>query len=133
MVWCSSYIRLAPALGIFVLLLVSRRWPRLQIAKYFKVSPVLPALAAPPNSPSSFQNRRLRKMKPLRVSDGCPRPIQRVSAYSDLQSGVIFKNSRREAPPTRSLALASIHLQARDLPVGRAAGRPLPSVAGTLV
>ena len=125
---------LGAALGISVLLLVARRWPRLQIANYFKALPAdLLVPAVPPNSPNLFQNRRLRKMRPLRPSDGRPRPIQRVAAYSNLQEGVVFKHSRRDPPAPRSMTLASVHHQTRDPGAGPAAGRSFPPVAGTYV
>ena len=122
---------LGAALGISVLLLVARRWPKLQIASYFKALPAdLLVPRAPPNSP---RNRRLRKMRPLRPADGGPRPIARVAAYSNLQEGVVFKHSRRDPPAPRAMTLASVHHQTTDPGAGPAAARSFPPLAGTYV
>ena len=125
---------LGAALGISVLLLVARRWPRLQIASYFKALPAdLLVPTVPPNSPNLLRNRRLRKMRPLRPADGRPRPIARVAAYSNLQEGVVFKHPRRDPPAPRAMTLAQVHHQTTDPGAGPAAARSIPPLAGTYV
>ena len=125
---------LGAALGISVLLLVARRWPKLQIASYFKAVDLL-VPRPPPNSPNLSRNRR-RKMRPLRPlspADGQPRPIARVAAYSNLQEGVVFKHPRRDLSAPRAMTLAQVHHQITDPGAGPAAARSIPPLAGTYV
>ena len=127
---------LGAALGISVLLLVARRWPKLQIASYFKALPADLLVPRPPcNSPNLSRNRRrkMRPLRPLRPADGQPRPIARVAAYSNLQEGVVFKHPRRDLSAPRAMTLAQVHHQITDPGAGPAAARSIPPLAGTYV
>ena len=123
---------LGAALGISVLLLVARRWPKLQIASYFKAVDLL--VPRPPcNSPTLSRNRR-RKMKPLRPllpADGHPRPIARVAAYSNLREGVVFKHPRQhQRSASRAVTFAQVHHAG---PAARGSIPPRGPLAGTYV
>ena len=124
---------LGATLGISVLLLVARRFPKLEIASYFKALPADFVPRPPCNSPTLSRNRR-RKMKPLRPllpADGHPRPIARVAAYSNLREGVVFKHPRQhQGSASRAVTLAQVHHAG---PAARGSIPPRGPLAGTYV
>ena len=131
--FCGGFVGPRRRFGDFHLAPAFPEFPHWQIHKLFRSSALLSAPLAPQNSPSTFSNRRMRQMKPLRVYDGPPRPIQRVAAYSDLQTGAIYKSPRRQGGPSRSLPVAHISLQVSGLSGVHGAGRSLASSGSTLV
>ena len=98
-------------LGLFSLVVIARRFPKLGISSYFKAIPADFVPRPPCNSPTLSRNRR-RKMKPLRPlpAAGHPRPIARVAAFSNLREGVVFKHPRQhQGSASRAVTLAQVH------------------------
>ena len=97
-------------LGLFSLVVIARRFPKLGISSYFKPNPVDYVPRPPCNSPTLPRARR--RMKPLRPlpASGHPRPIARVPAFSNLREGVVYKNPRQhQRSASRAVTFAEVH------------------------
>ena len=97
-------------LGLFSLVVIARRFPKLRISTYFKPNPVDYVPRAPCNSPTLPRARR--RMKPLRPlsAPGNPRPIARVPAFSNLREGVVYKSPRQhQRSGSRAVTFAEVH------------------------
>ena len=97
-------------MGLFSLVVIARRFPKLGISSYFKPNPVDYVPRAPCNSPTLPRTRR--RMKPLRPpsASGHSRPIARVPAFSNLREGVVYNNPRQhQRSASRAVTFAEVH------------------------
>ena len=96
-------------MGLFSLVVIARRYPKLGISSYFKPNPVDYLPRAPCNSPTLPRARR--RMKPLRPlsASGNPRPIARVPAFSNLREGVVYKSPRQHQRSASRVTFAEVH------------------------
>ena len=98
-------------LGLFSLVVIARRFPKLGISSYFKPNPADYVPRAPCNSPTLPRTRRrMKPLRPLPASEHS-RPIARVPAFSNLREGVVYKNPRQhQRSASRVVTLSLIHI-----------------------
>ena len=107
---CLLLLCIGAFMGLFSLVVIARRFPKLRISTYFKPNPVDYMPRAPCNSPTLPRARR--RMKPLRPlpASGQSRPIARVPAFSNLREGVVYKNPRQhQRSASRAVTFAEVH------------------------
>ena len=128
---CLLLLCIGAFMGLFSLVVIARRFPKLGISSYFKPNPADYVPRAPCNSPTLPRTRR--RMKPLRPlpASGHPRPIARVPAFSNLREGVVYKNPRQhQRSASRAVTFAEVH---HDGPVARGSTPPRGPLASTYV
>ena len=97
-------------LGLFSLVVIARRFPKLGISSYFKPNPADFVPRPPCNSPTLPRTRRrMKPLRPLPASEHS-RPIARVPAFSNLREGVVYKNPRQhQRSASRVVTFAEVH------------------------
>ena len=107
---CLLLLCIGAFMGLFSLVVIARRFPKLRISTYFKPNPVDYMPRAPCNSPTLPRaRRRMKPLRPLPASEHS-RPIARVPAFSNLREGVVYKNPRQhQRSGSRAVTFAEVH------------------------
>ena len=107
---CLLLLCIGAFMGLFSLVVIARRYPKLGISSYFKPNPVDYLPRAPCNSPTLPRaRRRMKPLRPLPASEHS-RPIARVPAFSNLREGVVYKNPRQhQRSASRAVTFAEVH------------------------